>query len=137
MKKEFVPPAFEPNVKQGIPVVPSELGYSSLSQEGMTYGLHICGVCSPDSEGSLLVYFTNDEGNDVMLRLAVYKGEQLLTETGLVRAGEYVESVKVDPAQVRVGDKVSYKVKSYRSDYTSAGNVVLNTVVSEYEELSS
>ncbi len=126
----FVPPPFDATAIVGMPTI-TDSSYMPIYQEGMSYVAHICGrvVVVGDAAD---VYFTNDAGNNVWMKLRVADGEgNVIGETGLIKPGEYIKSVRFDRAP-GVGTKLRMKIMAYEPDtYYSAGAVTLNTVVSE------
>jgi hypothetical protein len=78
------------------------------------------------------VYLTNASENHVYLKLRVLDSEgQVLGETGLIRPGEYVKSVRLScvPAE---STEIRLKIMSYHPEsYMSEGSVVLRTRVWE------
>lgn len=126
---EFIPPAFDETARQGVPTVAEDLGYTELYQEGMAYRVAVCGVPTVDGQ-SLSVYFTNAQSNEKYLKLRVLDAKgNILGETGLLRPGEYVQSVTLNRT-LSPGTKITLKVMGYEpKDYTSAGSVNLNVTV--------
>lgn len=126
---EFVPPEFEPAAVSGVPEVPEELGYAELYQDGMAYRVSVCGEPLA-GEKNLTVYFTNTGSNEKYLKLRVLdeRGDTL-GETGLLRPGEYVQSVALNRS-LADGMQIRLKVMGYEpEDYTSAGAVTLSVAV--------
>lgn len=126
---KFVPPEFDKTAQTGVPDVPKNLGWSKLYREGMTYTAWICGNLYV-KDSSCEVYFANDKSNDkwMKLRMMNEKG-RILGETGIIRPGEYVRSIKLDKP-LASGTKIKLKIMGYEKDtYYSAGSVVLNTVI--------
>ena len=41
--KEFIPPAFEVNAKTELPTIPSDLNWSEIQNDGMSFKIGICG----------------------------------------------------------------------------------------------
>ena len=81
-------------------------------------------------EGKTDVWLTNPEENTVWLKVRILdeKGN-ILGESGLVRPGEYVRSVKLDSLPKETVD-VSLKIMAYEPEtYYSAGSAVLNTTL--------
>ena len=128
-KAVFVPPAFDTAATAGTPDVPESLGYSLLSRDDMAYAVGLCGriVANGDMAD---VYFTNPAGNSVWLKLRLYDPSgTVLAETGLLRPGEYRQSVLLN-RPVESGEAVVLKVMSYEPDtYHSMGSVTLNTKI--------
>lgn len=125
--EKFVPPPFETSAQSGTPDVPDGLGWQEMDADA--YKLSVCGVFTPEN-GKADVWLTNPEKNEVWLKLRVLdKDGNTLGETGLIRPGEYVRSVKLN-ASLKDGDSVNLKIMAYEPDtYYSAGTVSLNTTV--------
>lgn len=128
-KGEFVPPAFEENALVGTPEVPEGLGYRELHQDGMAYRVSTCGIVLMEQENAV-VYFTNDESNEVYLKLRVTDTDgNILGESGLIRPGEYLRSVTLTKVPA-AGTQIRLKVMSYDPEtYESMGSVVLRVTV--------
>ncbi|MDD4414366.1 MAG: hypothetical protein PHR14_07460 [Oscillospiraceae bacterium] len=130
-KEAFTPPAFDPKAITGTPDVPESLGYSPLEVE-RGYKAYVCGKLL--AKGSNVdVYFASHETNTVWLLLRIMdETESVLGETGIIRPGEYVETITLNT----VPDKektVILKIIAYRPDtYTSMGTVGLNTKLRIY-----
>lgn len=124
---EFVPPPFETAARAGTPDVPEDLGWEELDAE--SYKFSVCGVFAPEN-GQADVWLTNPENNEVWLKLRVLDEDgNILGQTGLLRPGEYVQSVALDTVP-EDGESVILKVMAYEPDtYYSAGVVSLNTTV--------
>ncbi len=119
---KFVPPKFEENVISDVTEVPDELGYSELDAEA--YKVGICGNLISQN-GTVDIYFTNNQENKVWLKLRVYDdSENIIAETGLIKAGECMKSIEL--SKNYVGD-VRIKIMSYEPEtYYSMGTVTLN-----------
>lgn len=125
----FVPPAFDTNAEIGVPEADISLGWSELWQEGMSFRAGICGEFIVQDD-SVDLYFASTQENEVWLKLRIMdeKGE-ILGETGLIRPGEYIRSVKLNEIP-EAGSTVTMKIMSYEPDtYYSCGAVSLNTSV--------
>lgn len=123
----FIPPAFDSTAVAGIPTVEDSLAWMEVSQEGMSFSAHVCGeVIINNSKAD--IYFTSAEENQVWLKLRVLDtGGNILGETGLIRPGEYVQSVIFDTLPEN-GETIRLKLMSYEPEtYYSAGAVMLNT----------
>lgn len=126
-QKEFTPPPFDASVVSGTPEVPEELGWQEL--DAQTFRVSVCGAAV--LEGSQAdVWLTNPEGNNVWLKLRILDEDgEVLGETGLIRPGEYVQSVTFDTVPAS-GVEISMKVMAYEPEtYHSAGAVTLNTTI--------
>lgn len=93
----FVPPPFETEAREGEPEVTEELvklGYGSLDVKD--YQISVCGA--PELEGGrAILYLTNPETNRVWLKVRILDAAgRVLGESGLLRPGEYTESVELD-----------------------------------------
>lgn len=125
----FTPPPFEVNAIKGVPDVPNDLGYSAPYKEGMAYHFAVCGNVVMDGRNAT-VYFTNPKENEVWLKLRVLdEAGNVLGETGLLKAGEYVELVEL-LEELPVGTPVKLKIMSYEpKTYYSVGSVMLDTMI--------
>lgn len=126
---EFTPPPFEENAVLGEPSVPDGLGYNELWQEGMTYRFSVCGNVTTNGREAT-VYFTNPEANDAWLKLRVLdQNGKVIGETGLVKPGEYVETVTLFE-NYPVGTTLILKIMGYEPEtYHSVGAVSLRTSI--------
>ena len=123
---EFVPPKFDPAAQSGMPEV-ADKSWTQLYRDGMSFSAHVCGKVIVN-DGSADVFFTNDEGNDVWLKLRILdENDNILAETGLLKPNEYVKSVSFTKIP-KSGAKIKLKVMAYEPDtYYSAGSVTMNT----------
>lgn len=128
-KADFTPPPFDATAVQGTPEVPEGLGWSEI--DAQVYRASICSVIIAE-EGTADVWLTNPENNEVWLKLRLIDSSgQVLGETGIIRPGEYVQSVKLN-TEVETGESVSMKLMGYVPEtYYSAGSVTLNTSIEE------
>lgn len=126
-QKEFTPPPFEAAAVSGTPDVPEGLGWSEL--DAQAFKAAVCGVITAE-DGSADVWLTNPETNEVWLKLRVLDLEgTVLGETGLIRPGEYVQSVAFTEVP-ESGSALALKLMAYEPEtYYSAGAVTLNTVM--------
>ena len=126
---KFTPPPFDETAVSGTPVIEDEtLGYGALA---LKEGFVMMACSSPVVEnGEAVVYFTADADNTVWLRLIILTedGEQLGT-TGLLKAGEYVRSIKLS-RKIEEDTPVVLKFISYEPDtYYSQGTVSVNVIL--------
>ena len=128
---QFVPPAFDTNAVAGVPAIAEgENGYSVLDARGV-YKVGVCGVVKI-VENKADVWFTNPAENTVWLKLRVQNKQtgEILGETGLIKPGEYVQSITFFEAPA-AGTSIVLRVMSYEPDtYYSKGEVTLNTTAS-------
>ncbi len=118
---EFVPPEFESSAQAGLPDVPEELYWKIL--DASVFRVGVCGrFCVHGERADVWLY--NPEDNNVWIKLRVLdENGKILGETGLMRPGEYVQSVRLDSAP-KEGSRVVLKVMTYEPEtYYSAGAV--------------
>ena len=126
---EFTPPPFDGGAVVGSPTVPDGLGWKEL--DAKVYKAGICGKFIPKGN-TADVWLTNPESNTVWLKVRVLdeKGNTL-GETGIIKPGEYVQSVELDNVP-KAGKPIVLKIMAYQPDtYYSEGAVSLNTTISE------
>lgn len=121
---EFTPPPFDAAAQAGVPTVPDGLGFGEI--DAQAYKFSVCGAVQLKN-GQAEVYLTNPQENTVWMKLRVLdESGNMLGETGLIRPGEYVQSVAIDAAPAD-GAAIQLKVMAYEPDtYHSAGSVTLN-----------
>lgn len=125
---KFVAPEFDSAAVAGTPTDADD-SWTSIYKEGMEFSAHVCGrVIVNDKTAD--IYFTNDEGNDVWMKLRIMdEAGNILGETGLLRPGEYVKSVTFDTVPSK-GTSIKMKIMAYEPEtYYSAGAVSLNTTI--------
>ena len=126
---EFTPPPFDIAAVIGTPTIPDGLGWQEL--DAKFYKVGICGKFI--TKGTTAnVWLTNPESNTVWLKVRVLdeKGNTL-GETGIIKPGEYVQTVKLDRVP-KVGTPIVLKIMAYQPDtYYSEGAVSLNTKIGE------
>ena len=131
-KPQFVPPAFDATAVAGEhDVQEGQRGYGVLDARGV-YKVGVCGMIIVE-EGKAEVWFTNPAENTVWLKLRVHdkKTGEILGETGIVKPGEYVQTLTFIKAPAK-GDEIVLRVMGYEAEtYYSKGEVTLNTTVSE------
>lgn len=124
---EFTPPPFDSSAVVGSPSVLDGLGWQEL--DAQAYKVGICGKFIPNGN-TADIWLTNPVDNTVWLKVRVLdeKGN-ILGETGLVRPGEYVQSVALDNVP-KAGKPIVLKIMAYQPDtYYSEGAVSLNTKI--------
>ena len=126
---EFVPPSFDEMAVNGTPDSPGD-SWTPIYREGMSFSAHLCGKVIV-SGNTADVYFTNDEGNDVWLKLRIVDSEgNVIAETGIIKPGQYIKSVTFSTVP-DTGDKISMKIMAYQPEtYFSEGAVSLSTKIS-------
>ena len=126
-EKDFTPPPFEQNAMAGIPKVPQEAGYAQADAEAFQFA---AAGNLQTQDGSVDVWLTNPEGNDIWLKARILdKNGQVLGESGLVKEGEYVQTILLDTVPEH-STEVSLKIMAYEPQtYYSAGAAVLKTTL--------
>ena len=127
IQAEFVPPAFDPSAHAGTPEVSDELGWNEL--DAQVFKVSVCGVIIP-TDTSADVWLTNPTSNEVWLKLRILDMDgSILGETGLIKPGEYLQSVSLNNVPPK-GANIVLKIMAYEPDtYYSAGAISVNTVV--------
>lgn len=125
---EFVPPSFDTAAVVDTPNVPDGLGWQELDAKAYTVG--VCGKFVVDGHAAD-VWLYNPASNSVWLKVRVLDAKgNVLGETGLIKPGEYVQSVALDTVP-KTGSAITLRLMAYEPDtYKSAGAVELNTAVS-------
>ena len=125
----FIPPAFDNAAAVGTPEVPDGLGWQEL--DAQVFKIGICGKVIPEGN-TADIWLTNPESNAVWLKVRILDADgNTLGETGLVRPGEYVQSVTWNTVP-QSGTPIVLKIMAYEPDtYYSAGAVSLNTTVGD------
>ena len=125
---EFIPPPFEAAAQSGMPAVADE-SWTQIDREGMNFSAHVCGKVVLNGTSADL-YFTNDDGNQVWLKLRILDEEDnILAETGLLKPNEFVRTVTFDTVPENSAN-IKLKIMAYEPDtYYSAGAVTLNTTI--------
>lgn len=126
-QKEFTPPPFEETAVSGTLDVPEESGWQELDDQ--VFRVSVCGDVVLEGNRAD-VRLTNPEDNTVWLKLQILdEAGKVLGETGLIRPGEYVQSVNFDTVSAS-GTEISMKVMAYEPEtYHSSGAVILNTII--------
>ena len=123
---DFTPPAFDGAAQTGLPEAAGE-SWTKVHRDGMAFTAYVCGNVAVRG-GSADVYFTNAADNAVWLKLRITDAAgNILGETGVVKPGEYVRSVALDPAPAS-NTEIILKIMSYEPEtWHSAGAVSLRT----------
>ncbi len=125
---EFIPPPFEKSAQSGMPEINDE-SLTQIYTDKMSFSAHINGKVILNESSSDL-YFTNDGGNKVWLKLRILdKDDNIIAETGLLKPNEYLKTVTFDTVP-ESGAGIKLKIMAYEPEtYYSAGAVTLNTIV--------
>lgn len=124
-QEPFVPPPFDETAIVGTPTIAEDFGYQVLYRDGMPFKVGVCGKVLAYGN-TAQIYFTNIVTNTLWLKLRVLDGEgTILGETGLIRPGEYIESVYL-LKPLEKAENVVLKIMSYYPEtYESAGAIVI------------
>lgn len=129
---EFTPPAFAQNAAVGTPdpSVVNKLPYGSLTLSE-TISVSMVSTLTVDENGEVEVWFTAPATNKgwVMLRLMDEQGN-LLGETGLLKPGQYVQTITLDSVPKKSGmilaRILTYEPDTYYSMGSASAQVALN-----------
>lgn len=127
----FTPPPFEAAAAAGTPQVPETLGWGELDAQAFRFC--VCGKVVVQ-DGAADIWLTNPESNAVWLKARILdENGAALGETGLIRPGEYVQTVRLHAAP-EDGTGIGIKVMAYQPEtYFSEGSATLNTTVKVVE----
>lgn len=122
----FTPPPFDPAAKPGVPSVPDSAGYGEL--DAQAYRVSVAGALTVQPDDTVDVWLTNPADNAVWLKVRLLdESGAALGESGLLRTGEYVQSVALTTVPEATAP-VTMKLMAYEPDtYYSAGSVLLQT----------
>lgn len=128
IQQRFTPPSFDATACLGKPIVPENLGWKLL--DAQAYKVGICGTIIPKKNGAD-VWLTNPEENTVWLKVRILDSNgNILGESGLIKPGEYVQSVMLQTIPDS-GIPIVLKIMAYEPQtYYSAGAVTLSTKIS-------
>lgn len=128
-KKTFVKPKFDSSV---LTEIPENINYEDKTINiSENYDVYINGMPNIE-DNNLIVDFISLKDNNVWIKLRILdETEKIIAESGLIRPGEYLKSVKLNK-KVKREDKITYMIIGYEVDtYLSAGTVKLNTRIGE------
>ena len=123
-QESFSPPPFDSAAQVG---VPESAGFGEMDAKAFRFSA--AGELTVQ-DGKTDVWLTNPEDNTVWLKVRILdeKGN-ILGESGLIRPGEYIRSVKLDSVPKKT-TAVCLKIMAYEPEtYYSAGSVALHTTL--------
>lgn len=123
--RSFTPPPFDPAAQTGAPDVPESAGYGDL--DAGDFKFYAAGNLTAEN-GKTDIWLTNPEENNIWLKARLLdKDDNILGESGLIKPGEYVQSIELD--EIPQGtSSVTLKIMAYAPDtYQSAGAIALTT----------
>jgi len=126
----YTPPPLETNTSFGVPVPAENMRYSQLETPAFTFG--IAATAYQQKDGSLKIYLTNHESNQAYLMCEVVNKEtnRVLYRSGLLRPGEYVESL--DPLRriENIATPIEIFIYALELDgYFSVGQVSIDNIL--------
>ena len=124
----FIPPLFEEKAICGTPSAINRDDWRKL--DAQFYEFSICTSVTVIGKKAD-IWLTNPQENSVWIKIRVLdeKGNKL-GETGLLRPGEYVQSVYFDEVP-KDNTSIVLKLMAYEPEtYYSAGSVQINTIIS-------
>lgn len=132
-RPEFTPPAFDAAAVSGVLEendTLKNLGWAKIYQEGMSYAVYLCGGILINEQNQADVWFYNLPENQSWIKLRFIDAQgEIIAETGLVRPGEYLQTVQFNRA-VADDEKIAIKVMGYEPEtYLSTGAVSVNPAV--------
>jgi hypothetical protein len=124
---DFVPPAFDSAAVSGLPVgVDTSIYGTLILADGIAVSLYSAPTVT---DGTAQVYFASPASNTAWVRLRLLDAQGvLLGETGLLRPGEYVESLilQTPPKAAQVIAKIlTYEPDTYYSMGTATAQLQL------------
>jgi len=121
---KFVKPSFDVNALEGSPNVAND-SYTQI-EYSTYYKIKLCG--NPEIKGNnLYLYLTSLDTNDITIKVRIYKDDNLVGESGLIKPNSYLEYIKVK--NINSGDKIKVKIMGYDNEYHSAGVINTNIVI--------
>ena len=123
--RSFTPPPFDPAAQTGTPDVPESAGYGEL--DAGDFKFYAAGNLTAKN-GKPDIWLTNPEENNIWLKVRLLdKDENILGESGLIKPGEYIQSIELDEIPQGISS-VTLKIMAYAPDtYQSAGAIALTT----------
>ena len=128
---DFEAPAFDPQATVGVPEnLDESLNFQMFSVEDkMRVGM--CGNLTLKEDSTVDIYFTSDASNTFWAKVRLLDADgNVLGESGLIKAGEYVKVVHIDnppKASTSVIAKIlTYEENTYYSKGSVAAQVIMN-----------
>lgn len=124
-KGKFVKPSFEEDVS----AIPEYIDYeNSIIEVSKGYNIYINPVPTINKD-ELVVNFISMSENNIWIKIRILRDDEIISESGLVKPGEYLESIKLN-SKLNANDNIVYEIIGYEIDsYLSAGTIRLNTKV--------
>ena len=127
----FVPPAFDSTAVSGYPTVTDQYAQYQNIRVNEDFAFSMC-LCPMYSDGKAEIYFAAAGDNNVYTLVKLYDQDgDLIGESGLVKPGEYVQSIGVSIVPTEYTDitarVLSYEPETYYSKGTASGKLSLRT----------
>ena len=128
----FTPPPFESRAAVGVPQPPEMLRYTRIDAD--RFAFMVAGILTQQEDGSLRIYFTNPEENDVYLMCEIFDADgEVIYRSGMLRPGEYVATLS--PITIPGNEAVDIRINIYALEpevFFSAGTVALGNILQPY-----
>lgn len=126
----FHPPVADATAVNGIPNPPDDMSFGTFfSRNGQILGA--CGnlTLNGNQVDLYATFFGSTEDCNVKVQIIDTNTEEVLGESGLLSAGQYVQTITLDTVPTQTTD-VSIKFKAYEPEtYYSAGSFEMDTVL--------
>lgn len=127
----YIPPKFDPNAVSGYPAVIDEYAQYQNIRVNEDFAFSMC-LCPMYGNGNAEIYFAAAKDNNAYILIKLYdKDGALIGESGLLKPGEYVQSVAVSlvPTEdTEISARVlSYEPETYYSLGSASGKLSLRT----------
>lgn len=110
-EQDFVPPTHDPLAVVGTPAPEEKYRYTD-GPAGDSFAVKL--ATQPYLEnGEIVLYFTNPEGNTALLRVRIYRDDEVIAESGYLRPGEYLRALAAPEAETGT---IKVKIMSYQED---------------------
>lgn len=125
----FVPPAFDKSAQVGEPTPDLDLGYTAVNVE-QGFEIRLCGRLFVKNN-EVEINLTNPISNDVWMMTELQdENGQVLAKSGIIKPGEYVQSITLLKKVTVAETNVKIVVIGYAPDtYASRGTVGMKTVL--------
>lgn len=127
----YSPPALDKNRQTGVPIVEGSYLYKQLESD-FGYSFSMAANLYRQEDGTVNVYFTNPEDNQVSLMCEILDAAtgDSLYKSGRIEPGEYVEKLKPSKDFQNILYNIVVKVYAFEPDtYLSAGTTELRMIL--------
>ena len=122
-ESDFTPPDFDVAAKKGYPTVTDPAAQFQKVTASENFAFSMC-LCPTYENGAARICFASEITNQAYLLIRLYDADgELIGQSGLVKPGQYVESVAISLVPTKDMD-ISAKIFSYEPNtYYSMGTV--------------